>query len=131
MSVPLVMSIYRRYRTSLLFAFVLVVCSVLVIRQFNLNRERHIELREAFILLEVKGYRNEAQRLYQRLLVELPNLTNRQLLDDFQRTITLVNPLATNDTDNLIWKYHWTVSNEFERRSEKTLERALKMAEEK
>lgn len=123
-------SLFRSHRTSLLFALILVISSVLVVRQFGLNRERHVELREAFILLEVKGYRNEAQRLYQRLLAELPTLTNRQLLDDFQRTITLVNPLATNDTANLIWKYHWTVSNEFERRSDKTLERALKMAEE-
>ncbi|MBI1176487.1 hypothetical protein GC207_03505 [bacterium] len=123
-------SLFRSHRTSLLFALILVISSVLVVRQFGLNRERHVELREAFILLEVKGYRNEAQRLYQRLLGELPTLTNRQLLDDFQRTITLVNPLATNDTENLIWKYHWTVSNEFERRSDKTLERALKMAEE-
>lgn len=121
-------SLFRSHRTSLLFALILVISSVLVVRQFGLNRERHVELREAFILLEVKGYRNEAQRLYQRLLGELPTLTNRQLLDDFQRTITLVNPLATNDTENLIWKYHWTVSNEFERRSDKTLERALKMA---
>jgi hypothetical protein len=122
-------SLIRRHRIALLFALMLVIVSVMVIRQYNLNRELHIELRESFILLEVKGYRNEAQRLYQRLLAEMPKLTNRQLLDDFQRTITLVNPLGS-ETDNLIWKYHWTVSNEFERRSENTLQRALQMAEE-
>jgi hypothetical protein len=125
---PDTMSALRRHRILLLFVAILVLCSVLVIRQFTLNRERHVELREAFILLEVKGYRNEAQRLFQRLLAELPSISNQQLLDDFQRTITLVNPLGS-DTENLIWRYHWTVSNEFERRSEKTLERALKMAE--
>jgi len=122
-------SIIRRHRTAFLFALVLVIGSIMVIHQYTLNRDRHIELREAFILLELKGYRNEARRLYQRLLGELPRLTNRQLLDDFQRTITLVNPLGS-ESDNLIYKYHWTVSNEFERRSEKTLQRALELAEE-
>ena len=124
------MNPFRRHRTAFAFGLILVICSVLVIRQFALNRSHHVELREAFILLEVKGYRTEAQRLYERLLGELPELSEQQLLDDFERTITLVNPLGS-DTDNLIWKYHWTVSNEFERRSEKTLERALEMAEEK
>ncbi len=42
---------------------------------------------------------------------------------------TLVDPKRP-ETDNLIWKYHWTVSNELERRSWTTLERALKLAEE-
>ena len=41
----------------------------------------------------------------------------------------LVDP-ATQQPDNLIWKYHWTVSKELEKRSESTLQRALKMAEE-
>jgi hypothetical protein len=50
-------------------------------------------------------------------------------MDDYQRTLMLVDP-AKQDPDNLIWKYHWTVSRELEKRSEGTLQRALKMAEE-
>ena len=43
----------------------------------------------------------------------------------------LVDPLATNQTNNLIYNYHWTVSSELERRSESTLQRALELAREK
>jgi len=109
------MSFFRQHRTALSFALLLIVCSVMVVRQFNRNHSRHVELREAFILLEVKGYRPQAERLYQRLLNELPNLSREDLLDDFQRTLTLVDP-SQQQPSNLIWKYHWTVSNELERR---------------
>jgi hypothetical protein len=50
-------------------------------------------------------------------------------MDDYQRTLMLVDP-ATQQQNNLIWRYHWTVSNELEKRSESTLRRALKMAQE-
>ncbi|MBN2505781.1 MAG: hypothetical protein JXQ71_03705 [Verrucomicrobia bacterium] len=112
----------------LIFALVLVVCSVMVIRQINLNQGKHLELREAFILLYTKGYQPQAQRLFNRLLDEVDNLSNRQVLDDFQRTLTLVNPLQS-ESNNLVWQYHWTVSKEVERRSWTTLERALKLAD--
>ena len=49
----------------------LVFCSVMVLRQFKINHQRHNELREAFILLQSKGYTNQADRLYYRLLVEV------------------------------------------------------------
>ncbi len=112
----------------LVFAVFLVVCSVMVIHQINANQSKHVELREAFILLYTKGYQKQAEHLYNRLIVDLENISNKQVIDDFQRTLTLVNPQKP-DTDNLIWKYHWTVSNELERRSWTTLERALKLAE--
>ncbi len=124
------MQFVRQYRPLLLFAAFLVFCSVMVIRQFNLNQSKHVEMREAFILLNSRGYEKEADRLYQRLLLELEDLPNKLLLEDFQRTLTLVDP-ARADPDNLIWKYHWTVSNELEKRAESTLKRALKLAEEK
>jgi len=41
----------------------------------------------------------------------------------------IVDPGA-NRPDNLVWKYHWTVSNELEKRAESSLVRALKLAEE-
>jgi hypothetical protein len=101
----------------------------MVVRQIYANQSRHSELREAFILLDSKGYKPQAQRLYQRLISELEQLPNRSLLDDYQRTLMVVDP-RTQQPENLVWKYHWTVSNELEKRSEGTLKRALKLAEE-
>ncbi len=121
------MRLFRRYRYFLMFSALLLFCGVMVLRQIAANQSAHIELREAFILLQSKGYKNEAQRLFQRLLAELEHLPNKNLMEDYQRTLTLVDP-ATPQPDNLIWKFHWTVSNELEKRSESTLARALRMA---
>lgn len=121
------MNLGRQYRFQLLFIGFLLFCSVMVLRQVNLNQSRHIELREAFILLYSRGYQPQAQRLYQRLLVEMEHLPDKLLFEDFERTLTLVDP-SRQEPDNLIWEYHWTVSNELEKRSEANLERALKLA---
>ena len=123
------MRFVRQYRSVLIFALFLVFSSVMVIRQINANQARHVELRESFILLQTRGYGPEAERLYRRLLKEMDSLPTRYLLDDFQRTLTLVDP-ATKHPDNLLWVYHWTVSNEMEKRSEASLKRARKLAEE-
>jgi hypothetical protein len=101
----------------------------MVLRQMAANQSAHADLRESFILLQTKGYKAEAQRLFQRLLAKLERLPNQALVEDFQRTRTLVDP-TRQDQENLIWKYHWTVSNELEKRSESTLARALKLAHE-
>jgi hypothetical protein len=122
------MRAWRQTPYILLFLVTLVFCSVMVIRQINLNQSRHLELREAFVLLYNRGYIPESQRLYYRLLRELPGLSDKAVLDDFQRTLMLVDPTAKL-TNNLIYDYHWTVSNELERRSAKALLRALKLAE--
>lgn len=107
----------------------LVLVSVAVIQHLHAGQSRHVEIREAFILLHTRGYTNQAARLYNHLLYDMHKLSNKQLIDDFQRTLLLVDP-AANRPDNPIWKYHWTVSNELERRAESTLVRALKLAEE-
>ena len=124
------MRFLSHYRFALSFLALLLFCSIMVIQQFKSNYSRHAEEREAFILLFTKGYSKEAQRLYERLLGEMEGLSSKQLLEDFQRTLMIVDP-TTRQPQNLIWKYHWTVSNELERRSEGTLARALKLAEEK
>ena len=123
------MRFFRGNRFALIFFVLLTFCSAMVVRQFMVNQSRHVELREAFILLYYKGYKPEAERLFKRLMRELDVLPNKALMEDYQRTLMLVDP-ATQQTDNLIWRYHWTVSNELEKRSEGTLQRALKMAEE-
>lgn len=118
----------RRNGFLLVFAVLLVFCSLMVIRQITVNQSKHIEAREAFILLYIKGYKPEAERLYRRLLRDIEDLPNRTLIEDFQRTLLLVDP-TVQQKDNLIWKYHWTVSNELEKRAESTLLRARKLAE--
>ena len=123
------MRFFRGNRFALIFFALLIFCSAMVVRQFMVNQSRHVELREYFILLFSKGYRPEAERLFQRLMRELQTLPNKALMDDYQRTLMLVDP-ATQQQTNLIWRYHWTVSNELEKRSESTLRRALKMAQE-
>jgi hypothetical protein len=123
------MHFFRQYRFVLLFFALSAFCSVMVIHGINSRQTKHVERREAFVLLQARGYTNEAMRLYQKLLFEIPKLTNKELLDDFQRTLLLVDPY-TMQTNNLIWKYHWTISNELDRKSENTLKRARKLADE-
>jgi hypothetical protein len=120
---------FRRHRFLLSFVALLVFCSVMVIRQFGEKQSKHVELREALILLHSRGYNREAERLFERLLRDVPKLSDKNLLDDFQRTRILVDPFK-DQPDNVMWKYHWVVSNELEKRAESTLKKALKLAEE-
>ena len=125
------MRFVRQYRFILLFLILLVFCSVMVLKQFRARESKHIELREAFIVLHTRGETERAERLYRKLLTELPKLSQKELLDDFQRTLLLIDPDPhTHQTNNLIWKYHWTVSNEMNRQDESTLRRARKLADE-
>ena len=123
------MRFLRQFRFILLFFLILIFSSVMVLRQIGSRDSKHVDIREAFILLHTRGYTNDARRLYQRLLRGLPEMKEKQLIDDFQRTLILVDPYA-QQTNNLIWNYHWTVSNELDKRSESTLVRARKLAEE-
>src|SRR2546430_15999592 len=118
-----------RYKFVLLFLLLLVFCSAMVIRQIDQNQSKHIELREAFILLYSKGYNDKAQRLYDRLLRDLQEESKRSLYLDYQRTLQLIDPTSSHP-ENLIWRYHWTLSKELETRNESNLARALKLAEE-
>jgi hypothetical protein len=128
------MRFVRNYRFVLLFFLLLIFCSVMVVRQFGLKQSRHVELRESFILLHMRNYTNEARVLFDRLVLEVPKYTkkisDKELLDDFQRTLMLVDPYS-NQTNNLIWKYHWMLSEELDKRSVDLLARARKLAEEK
>src|SRR5215469_454139 len=108
------MSFVREYRYHFLFLAFLVFCSVMVLSQATHNQSRHLELRESFILLYSRGYQPQAERLYLRLLAEMERLPDRVLFEDFQRTLTLCNP-SRQEPENLIWEYHWTVSNELEK----------------
>ena len=122
------MRFLRRYRFVVVFLALLVFCSAMVIRQKEQNQSRHIELREAFILLFSKGYTDKAQRLYDRLLRDLQEESIRTIYDDYQRTLQLIDPTSSHP-ENLIWRYHQTLSKELDLRNESTLARALKLSE--
>ena len=119
----------RQHKFALSFLVVLVFCSVMVVRQIDARKSRHVELREAMILLQTGGYTNQADKLYLRLFGELGGLSDKSLIEDWQRTVILVDPGSTQPS-NAVWRYYWTVRNEMERRSESTIQRALKLAEE-
>ena len=123
------MRLLRQYQFVWTFLAVLVFCSVMVLRQFNANQKRHNDLREAFILLHSKGYTNQAERLFYRLLVEVERVPHKVLFDDFQRTMMLVEP-EVPQPKNLIWQYHRRIGDELQNRSPKAFARALKLAEE-
>ena len=119
----------RQHKFVLSFLLLLVFCSVMVIRQVDAKKTRHAELREAMILLQTGGYTNESDRLYLRLLGDLDKLSNSDLIDDWQRTVILVDP-GSHQPSNAVWRYYWTVRKEMERRGEDRIQKARKLAEE-
>ena len=122
------MRFFREHRFVLMFLLLLVFCSVMVIRQFNLRQSRHIESREALIVLHTGGYTNEARIIYNQLLNEVPKLSTKELVDDWQRTVIMVDP-NTMQPENLIWNYHWVVRKQMEYRSVNAIQRARDLAE--
>lgn len=118
----------RQHKYALLFLVVLVFCSVMVIVQRDKRRDRHAELLDAMIVLETGGYTNEANRLYFRLWRDIDRMSNKQLVDDWRYTVTLVDP-GVHQPSNSIYRYYWSVRLEMEKRSEKIIERARELAQ--
>ena len=81
------MRFLRHYRFVLSFLMLLVFCSVMVIRGLQARQSKHVEMREAMILLQSRGYTNQAARIYDRLITDTKELGNKILLEDFQRTV--------------------------------------------
>ena len=127
------MRFLRQHKFTLLFLAVLVFCSVMVIRQMEWTRSRkelkHVELREAMILLQTGGYTNEASKLYFRLWPEVGKLSDKQLLEDWQRAVVLIDP-SLHQPSNTIYQYYWNVRQEMERRADRHIDRARKLAAE-
>jgi len=123
------MRFVRRYKFVLLFLLLLVPCSYMVAVQKYWNRSKHVELREAFILLSSKGYKEEAQRLYDRLLRDLQTESTDIVMDDYQRTLLLVDPTSSH-SESFLWRYQATLGKELDLRNKGPLARALKLAEE-
>jgi hypothetical protein len=122
------MHFLRQYQFLLLFLAVLFFSSVMVVRQMERNHGQHAQVREAFILLHTRGHDEHAQRLYNRLVGNLRKMPDRTLIEDFQRTLPLVDP-ETVQVGNLLWSYHTHIRRELEQRVEKNIIRALELAE--
>ena len=123
------MNFLRQHKFMLAFLALLVFCSVMVIRQYQARQSVHVELREALILLHTGGYTNDAEIIYRRLLLDVDKLSTRELVEDWQRTVVIVDP-NSQQPQNLIWKYHWFVRKQMELRSADAILRARKLAEE-
>jgi len=117
----------RRNQYLLLTLAVLIFSSVMAMRQVLANRSAHTQRLEDFILLHERAENKPCERLYQLLVQELPQLDDRSLVQDLQRTAMVVD-VKTPQLDNLVWKYHVSVGNELKRRAEKRLEVALQNA---
>jgi hypothetical protein len=118
------MRFLRHNQFLLLTVAVLVFASVMVIRQFLANQSAHTDRREDLIVLHERGETKAEAWLYQRLIQELPSLSDRSLVDDLERTSALVDTRKT-DLDNLLWKYYVSVKKEVERRAQRRLERII------
>ena len=122
------MQFLRRNRFVLSFLAILVVCNILLLRQLVANDSAHIELREDFIFLQGSGRRAEAEHFYQLLVASLPNLSERALLDDYQRTMLLLDPQSPKKED-LVSNYNWALKQHIKKRAEQRLSRILKVPE--
>jgi dihydropteroate synthase len=122
------MRFLRRHQYLLCFLGVLVFSCVMVLRQFLANQSAHAELREDFILLHERGEANACEALYQELIQALAGQSEQSLVEDLERTSLLVDPKSP-DVANPVWKYHVSVKNELQKRSEQRLARVLKGAE--
>lgn len=127
------MHFVRQHKFALSFMAVLAFSSIMVIWQLDARKDakksRHVELREAMILLQTGGYTNQADKLYLKLFGDLEKLSDKELVEDWQRTVILVDP-GSHQPSNAVWRYYWTVRNAMERRSESIIQRALKLSEE-
>ncbi len=114
-----------------MFLALLVFCSVMIIRQLEARKTRHMEVRESFLLLYTRGYRPQAEKLYHRLINDAFKLSTEELQNDASRLLLLVDPSSKeSNTNNLLWNYYWTVNKELEKRDETILKRALRLADE-
>ena len=115
------MQFLRRNRYALFILSVLLFSSVMVVHQYLANQSVHTQAVEDFLLLYERGETKPCEHLYQVLVQGLPQLTDRDLVQDLARTAMVVDAKVPQ-LDNLVWKYHVSVKNELRSRSEKRLE---------
>ncbi len=116
------MRFLRQNQYVLLFLAVLVLSSVMVLREYEARAASHVQQRENFICAHERGSGQIEQRLYQRLIQDLPDLTDRALAEDLQRSTLLLDPKKP-EQDNLVWKFYISVGNELRKRAQRRLAR--------
>ena len=121
------MRFFRRNQYLLLCLVVLFFSGVLVLWQFKANESAHTQRVENFLLAEENGDAKSGEQLYQRLIQELPGLSDQALVADLARTAMLIDPKAA-DTGSLVWKYHVSTRNELRKRAEQRLTRTREQA---
>ena len=112
------MGFFKRHKYTLAFLAVVLLCTLLVQYQVLRNEAAHIAMREDFIVMHQRGHTKGTEYLYQRLVQALPHQSLKSVIDDFQRTRSLVNTNAPL-IDDLLWKYYVLTGNEMTRRAEK------------
>ena len=122
------MRFIRRNIYPLLFCAVLLLSSLLVVRQYLTNLSAHTERREDFIALHQMGQAKLAEHLYQVLIQTFPKLSDSALWQDVDRTAMIVDT-KTPQLESLIWKYHVSVKNELARRTHARVARVVKQSE--
>lgn len=122
------MRFFRRNIYPLLFCAVLVLSSILVVRQYLTNLSAHTERREDFIALQQMGHAKLAEHLYQVLIQTFPKLSDSELWEDAYRTGIVID-LKTPQPQNPVWKYHFSVRNELELRTKRRVARLVPPSE--
>src|SRR6266436_2228388 len=122
------MRFLRQNQYVLLFLAVVVFSSVMIVRQFLANQSAHSQRREDFIVLQDRGDTKTSAWLYQRLIQELPEMSERSLVEDLSRTALLVDPKKP-DLENLVWKYYVSVKKELQRRADRRIDRVVAKAQ--
>jgi hypothetical protein len=118
------MQFFRRNRFAIHTVAVLALACVLVTRQYWVNRSIHTGQVEDFLLLYERNEAKASEHLYQVLIQRLPQIADRELVQDLQRTAMVIDP-KTPQVENLVWKYHVSVNNELKRRAEKRIKAIL------
>ena len=122
------MRFFRRNIYPLLFCAVLVLSSILVVRQYLTNLSAHTERRENFIALQQMGHAKLAEHFYQVLIQTFPKLSDRELWEDAYRTGIVID-VKTPQPQNPVWKYHFSVRKELELRTQRRVARLVPPSE--
>lgn len=117
------MRFLKHHQFFLAFVAVLLLCSVMVVRQYLANQYKHVDLREDLVVLCDEGKTRGAERLYQMLVQELPKIPDRMLVDDEQRLAFVLAQKQLSD-DDLLRKYFISVQNELKHRIPERVARA-------
>lgn len=122
------MRFLRRHAYFLLSLAVFFCSGILVLWQFRANESAHTRRVEDFILICEEGDAHTRDRLYQQLIQELPDLSDRALVADFTHTGILISSKAA-DQESLLWKFHLSTKNELRMRAERRLSRVRDQTE--